>query len=168
MTRLAFQATQVLLATAALSVLACGGGDSGNPVAPVPNSLVLSSVTIAVNGQPMADGASLHRRTTPGGSTRFEAHLMDGAHGAVGDQVHMRFDRPMGMMNPNGTMPLFDDGTHGDRFANDGVYCYEDADGSYGLHMMDASMGRYRYEFWGTDAGGHDSNHMSLSVTVTS
>ena len=167
-TRGALQATQILLAAGSLSVLACGGGGSSNPVAPAPTSLVLSSVTIAVNGQPLTDGTSMHRITTPGGSTRFEAHLMDGTHGAVGDQAHVRFERPMGMMNPTGTMPLYDDGTHGDRVANDGVYCYEDADGSYGLHRMDAGMGRYRYEFWGTDPGGHDSNHMSLSVTVTS
>jgi hypothetical protein len=64
-------------------------------------------------------------------------------------------------------MPLYDDGTHGDRTPNDGVYCYEDDDGSFGLHMGNAAMGPYRYEFWGMDPDGHDSNHMDLTVTVT-
>ena len=168
-TRIALQATKLALAAGSLLVLACGGGGggSGNPVAPSPSSLVLSSVAVAMNGQPMTDGMSVHRSTTPGGNTRFEAHLMDGSHGAIGDQAMFRYQRPMGMMNPNGTMPLYDDGTHGDRVANDGVYCYEDDDGGYGLHMRNAAMGQYRYEFWGMDPGGHETNHMSLRVTVT-
>ena len=91
---------------------------------------------------------------------------MDGAHGAVGNQANMRYQRPMGMMNQSGTMRLYDDGTHGDRTPNDGVYCYEDSDGSFGFHMMDAAMGQYHYEFWGMDSGGHDSNHMSMAITL--
>jgi hypothetical protein len=136
-------------------------------VAPPVTSLTLSSIAVAVNGQPMTDGTSMHRPTAAVGNTRFEAYLMEGTHGAVGDQARVRFERPMGMMNSSGSMPLYDDGTHGDRVANDGVYCYEDDDGSYGMHMTNAGMGLYRYEFWGTDPGGHESNHMSLSVTVT-
>jgi len=151
----------------ALQLFACGGGSSSNPVAPSPTNFVLSSVTVAMNGQLVSDGMSVHRSTTAGGSTRFEAHLMDGAHAAVGDQANMRYGRPMGMMNQSGTLGLYDDGTHGDRVPNDGVYCYEDSDGSFGIHMMDAAMGQYHFEFWGTDPRGHDSNHLSLAITMT-
>lgn len=158
--------TKAAFAGGALLALACSGGGS-SPAAPLPNSLVLSSVTVTMNGQPITDGMSVHRSTTAGGNTRFEAHLMDGAHAAIGDQADVRYERPMGMMSSSGTMRLYDDGTHGDRTPNDGVYCYEDSDGSFGIHMMDAAMGQYRFDFWGTDPAGHDSNHMSLAITMT-
>lgn len=152
----------------AFGLAGCGGGGSnGSPVAPPVTSLTLSSATIAVNGQAVTNGMSIHRSTLPGGNTRFEARLMDGSQSAVGDQATARYERPMGMMNQNGTMRLYDDGTHGDPTPNDGVYCYEDTDGSFGPHMMNAMMGQYHYEFWGTDPGGHESNHMSLEITVT-
>ena len=136
-------------------------------MAPSPNSLVLSSITVAMNGQPILDGMSVHRATAAGGNTRFEAYLMDGTRAAVGDHANVRYERPMGMMNQSGSMGLYDDGTHGDRVRNDGVYCYEDSDGSFGIHMIDARMGQYHFEFWGTDPGGRDSNHMTLAITMT-
>lgn len=157
----------IAVAWLALSLVACSGSTHGSgPTAPAQSNLVLSSITLTMDGQPVADGMSVHRSGTAGGSTRFEARLMNGAHAAVGDRVDMQYARPMGMMNQNGTMTLYDDGTHGDQTANDGVYCYEDSDGTYGFHMMDAAMGQYHYEFWGMDMTGDPSNHMEMTITL--
>jgi hypothetical protein len=101
-------------------------------------------------------------------STRFQATLWrDGAR-APGQIVHMRYTKPgtMGMMGSTGVITLYDDGTHGDLHPGDGIYCFEDFRNQYSCHGTDAPMGNYHYEFWGEDHMGHQSNHMSVEVTV--
>ena len=81
----------------------------------------------------------------------------------------LEFERPrgMGMGHHTGRIPLYDDGTHGDRVAGDGLYCFEDFVGDYGCHSDDANSGEYHYEFYGVHHDGHESNHMTVSVTIT-
>jgi hypothetical protein len=77
----------------------------------------------------------------------------------------MRADGHGSMMN-GGRMTLYDDGTHGDRMPNDGIYCYEDFGGEYGCHGANAPMGRHDYDFFGMDHSNGETNHMLVTVTV--
>jgi hypothetical protein len=121
-----------------------------------------------VDGQ-VVNGMTLPPGHGSGASTRFEAMLVDRSGAPMtGSTMTVSFQRPaaMGMMGANGTMRLYDDGTHGDRTAGDGDYCYEDFAGDFGCHGEDAAMGQYHYDFWGMDSRGDESNHMVVVVTV--
>lgn len=156
------------LAGAAL-LAACSGGGSG-PTEPQTPSLALTAAAVEAGGQTMS-GASytFHQPSgAPGGSTRFEAHLQLRGMPAPGESARVIFDRPgPGMMPDHGVFLLYDDGTHGDPEAGDGVYCFEDSDGSYGFHHAHARHGEYRYDFYGLDGTGAESNHMAVTVSVT-
>ena len=157
-----------LAVTSALVVGACSGDDS--PTSSSSTNPVLTSAVLSVNGQ-VVNGMTVPQGHGQGSSTRFEATMTDmQGRPATGMSMQVQYQRPqgMGMMNPNGTMMLYDDGTHGDPMPNDGTYCYEDWTGDYGCHTQDSPMGQYHYEFWGMDAAGHQSNHMAVDVTVGS
>ena len=163
-------AIQGLLGVALLSVVAlgCSGdGDSG-PTAPESQEFVLTSATISVQGD-VVNGQTLPQGHGEGGSTRFEAEVMSNGMREPGATVWMQYDRPMGMnmMRHTGRLQLYDDGTNGDRVAGDGLYCFEDFEGEYGCHSAEAKMGEYHYEFYGEHNDGHESNHMTVTVTIT-
>lgn len=133
-------------------------------------SLVLQQATVSVAGVTL-NGASVPRGHGAGASTRFEARLVDGAgQPAAGHTVRVAYSRPNGhgSMMDGGRMILFDDGTHGDRAAGDGVYCYEDFAGDYSCHGDNSPMGQHRYDFYGMNHDGSESNHMLVTVNVTS
>ncbi len=87
----------------------------------------------------------------------------------IGSTVWVEHHRPesMGMMDAGVMFRLYDDGTHGDPVAGDGVYCYDDLGGEYGCHTSEAQPGEHRYEFYGMDHAGRESNHMTITVTIT-
>jgi hypothetical protein len=72
------------------------------------------------------------------------------------------------MGNGPGPLYLYDDGTHGDPIAGDGIYCFDDEQGRFGFHMAGAPHGQYHYEFFGFDHHDHHSNHVMVTVTVGS
>lgn len=162
----------VTAALFALSMVACSSGsDDGNPTSPSNPDLVMTSADILVSGKSVA-GGTFSQGHGEDSSTRFEAELMQNGQLAPGQMVWLTFDRPMGgghgMMRHTDRVQMYDDGTHGDRVADDGIYCLEDFAGDYGCHRADAEPGEYHYEFYGVDAtDGHETNHMNVTVTIT-
>lgn len=160
-----------LIAVLVLSFLApgCsdGNGDSG-PTVPQSRELVLSNAVVSVNGDAV-NGQTFPQGHGAGGSTRFEAEMMSNGSREPSATVWMQYDRPMGMnmMRHTGRLELYDDGTHGDHVAGDGLYCFEDSEGDYGCHAARAKAGEYLYEFYGFDDDGHESNHMTVRVNIT-
>ena len=157
-----------ILALALLAV-ACSDSNNSSPTAPNQPVMVLQSASVSVNGQDVTNGTWNH-----GGhnatSTRFEATLMRDGMPAVGDMVYVDFEHPQGMngmMHGNGRFQLYDDGTHGDHVAGDGIYCLEDSGMGYGFHHDDSPHGEYHYEYFGQNHQGHESNHMRVTVNVT-
>lgn len=142
----------------------CGGGGGSSPTAPANRTLMLSSASILVDGQPVPSGGTFHHGR--GAATRFEARLTDQGHPAPGYRVEIQFQRPGGMMHHAGAFFLYDDGTHGDPTPGDGVYCFEDADGDYGFHHMGAFRGEYHYDFCGLYPDGAETNHRVVDITV--
>jgi hypothetical protein len=63
-----------------------------------------------------------------------------------------------------GTVLCYDDGTHGDDIAGDGIYHYMDPDDAIGCHGIDAPPGEYHYTFWCEDIYGQRSNTASVTV----
>jgi hypothetical protein len=157
----------ILTAAVALALTACDG--SSSPSEPRGSSLVLQGATVSVAGV-VVNGASLPRGHGRGASTRFEARLSDlSGQPATGHTVKIAYSRPSGhgAMMDGGRLTLFDDGTHGDRVPGDGVYCFEDFGSDYGCHGENAQMGQHRYDFYGMDHMGGESNHMLVTVSVT-
>ena len=150
---------------AGLAVSAC---DGSSPTQPTSSSIVLQKATVSVAGT-VVNGTTVSRDHGTGASTRFEAHLVDLAgRPALGHTARIDYMRPNGhgsMMN-GGRMTLYDDGTHGDRMPNDGIYCYEDFGGEYGCHGSNAPLGRHDYDFFGMDSSGVETTHMLVTVTV--
>jgi len=144
------------------------------PEAPEPiaqAALRLTGAQVLVGGQSV-NGQTMQAGHMEGGATLFKATLLGPGNGpAVGHTVQVQYQTPGGgpggMMNQQGVMNLYDDGTHGDPVAGDGVYCFEDQDGRFGVHMPWAPAGEYHYEFFGFDHQNHHSNHMEVSLTMT-
>ncbi len=163
----AFNFVTALLLAALLS--ACSSGsDSSSPTDPPNAELTMTSADVLVSGQSVA-GQTFSQGHGEGSSTRFEAELMLNGQMAPGQMAWLEFDRPMGMgmMRHTDRVQMFDDGSHGDRVAGDGIYCLEDFKGDYGCHRADAETGEYNYEFYGEHQDGHESNHMTVKVTIT-
>ena len=128
--------------------------------------LTLTSAKVMI-GSTVVNDQTISRSHPMGTTTRFEAMLMDDHGRAAGYRMQMRYSLPQmmgGMMG--GNLMLYDDGTHGDHMAGDGVYSYEDMDGQYGCNRMDSPMGQYSYDFSGMDDMGHTTNHLMVTVTV--
>lgn len=148
--------------------LGCSGdGDSG-PTAPENQVFLLSTAAVSVNGT-VVNGQTLPQGHGEGGSARFEARVMSNGMPDPRATVWMQYSRPMGMgmMHHTGRTELYDDGTHGDRVAGDGLYCLEDFQGEYGCHSSNSAVGEYHYEFHGVHHDGHESNHMTVTVRIT-
>jgi hypothetical protein len=139
---------------------------SDSPTSPSATRLQLDQAVIMV-GDTVMNGATVGRNHGNGAPTRFEARLRnpDGTP-AVGHHVRIRFDRPGGMHMHQGEFRLYDDGTHGDHHAGDGLYCFEDEQWQYGCSGPGTGPGNYEYEFCGVRQGGGESNRVTVKVTV--
>lgn len=158
------------LALLALTAVACGGGgDDGSPTAPGTSPLTMTAASVHVDGQRVDDGATYrHPHGGSAGSTLFRAVLERDGVPVTGQDVICRFDLPQeGHRHQHrGEFHLYDDGTHGDPQAGDGVYHHEDHAGRYGFHHQGAHHGEYHYEMWGQGPQGGESNHRMIDVTV--
>ncbi len=163
-------AATLALSIAVLALTTTGCGNGSNPTAPNTPVLALTSADVLVMDESVS-GQTVSRGHNEGGSTRFQAQLMLDGSPAIGHEAWIQFDRPqgmgMGMGRHTGLLQLHDDGTNGDLMAGDGIYSYEDHEGEYGCHSDEAGAGEYHYEFYGTRTDGHESNHMTVTVTVT-
>ncbi len=162
------------LGVALLAAFALG---CSSPMAPEtvqsPPSFQLTNAQVRVDGM-VVNGETLQMGEIKGSSTFFEATLMGPAGPAAGHTVQAQYQVPHhgpgNMMGgpDQGLMTLYDDGTHGDPIAGDGIYCYEDVQGQYGLHRHGAPAGQYNYEFFGVDHDLHHTNHVNVIVTMVS
>jgi hypothetical protein len=167
-----------VLAAIALSIVAAGCGGDETPLSPQQvmeplgyvspmAQLTLSNATVSVGGQPV-NGQTVQHGHMQGMNTFFQAVLQEGDHPALGQTVQVKYQWPggMGMMNRQGIVTLYDDGTHGDWQAGDGIYCLDDFQHQAGFCGQGAPNGTYHYEFWGQGPGGHHSNHVDVAVSV--
>lgn len=161
----------VFAAALLMGNIACSdSGGTASPTAPAESVMVLQTASVSVNGQNVTN-SSWNPSSDPAQSTRFEARLLRNGMPAIGEMVYVTFDRPQGMgsmmgMNRQGRFALYDDGTHGDPTPGDGIYCFEDFTMDYGFHHSDCPYGEYRYEYFGQDHQGHESNHMRVTIQV--
>jgi hypothetical protein len=100
-----------------------------------------------------------------GSPIRFEATLMGPGGPVSGQSVTVRYQQ-RGMMGGTREFHLYDDGTHGDQQAGDGVYCFEDVQFQYACNAQGMGPGTYHYEFFGMDHEGHHTNHVDVTVTL--
>ena len=150
-----------VVAALAAGVVAC----SSMPTTPG-SPLLLAQARVLVGGEEVG-GKTLPVGHGQGRATRFEAVLLDGQGRAVaGGRVLVDYQRPGGMMHARGQFLLYDDGTHGDPVAGDGIYCFEDMEHEYGCSGEDMQPGAYHYEFFGVDHDGMHSNHRHVIVTL--
>jgi hypothetical protein len=154
-----------IAAAALVAIILTGCNGNGGPTAPESSSLVLTSATVSVNGQ-VLNGETLPRGHGEGVAERFEAVLEKDGVRVTGGTVRVQHDSPGGMMMGSPVFHLYDDGTHGDRMPNDGLYCFEDFQGQYGCHTEQASRGSHHYDFAGMDSQGHKSSQMRVTVTI--
>lgn len=153
----------VLLVLLLPALTACGGS-GGGPTAPS-SQLMLTRAAVMINGQTV-NGMTLSRSHDSATGTRFEAKLQTDGQMLAGGSVQVQHQGPgMGMMST--TFMLYDDGTHGDMMAGDGVYSYDDMREDYGCGGPNAPMGDHHYTFMGSDGQGHKSNSMAVTVTIT-
>jgi len=168
---------QILPVVLFLAVFAAGCASPTTPSEPIPEpllpALVLTGAQVSVEGQ-VVNGQTMQPGQMGGGSTFFQATLTGPNGPAVGDTVQVQYQRPGGGMGQGhmgggeGFLYLYDDGTRGDPVAGDGIYCFDDQQGLFGLHMQNAPHGQYHYEFFGFDHEDHHSNHMQVVVTIAS
>lgn len=151
----------VLFAAVGL-VQACS---TDTPTAPTTPTLRLARAQVLVGGSAV-NGMTMSVDHGAGEATRFEATLVAPLGPAHGYQVSVRYSRPGGMMHNSGEFMMYDDGTHGDLVAGDGVYCYEDWDDEYGCAGEGMLPGEYHYDFFGMDHDGAHTNHMGVTVTL--
>lgn len=161
---------RLVVVLAAAIAIACN-----SPTAPegpqMMNALRLTGAFVMVGGQ-VVNGQTMQSGHMNGGSTFFQATLTGSNGPALGKNVQVRYQTPGGgmggMMGGEGILHLYDDGTHGDPIAGDGIYCFDDRQGQYGFHMQNAPHGQYHYEFYGLDHDEQHSNHMNVVVTIAS
>lgn len=162
----------VLVALLVAAGLATGCDSPMGPANDDAMGPTLMAAQVLLNGE-VVNGQVMHHGQIQGNGTLFQATLTGPGGGpGLGYMVQVQYQTPGGgpggMMHGQGLMQLYDDGTHGDPFAGDGIYCYLDEPGQYGFHIPWAPAGQYHYEFYGYDHQQHHSNHMSVVVTVSS
>jgi hypothetical protein len=162
------------LARSVVVVVAASAIGCNTPTSPDVSEAVLQLVNplVMVNGQSVG-GQTIQMGQMTGNSTFFQASLTVAGGPAPGRTVQVQYQVPhqgphmMGAPG-QGTMLLYDDGTHGDPVAGDGTYCFDDTRGRYGFHMANAPMGQYHYEFYGIGHDQHHTEHMNVTVTIGS
>lgn len=144
-------------------------GSSSSPTAPSVERLSLVTASIEADGAPVGD--AYQHGDHGGGSTFFTARLVSGSNPGAGHYVYVHATPPGGMggmgMWGSHQFQLWDDGTHGDPVAGDGVYCLEDFSGEHGFHHAGARHGEYHYEFWGAHRSDFaETNHIRRTIRV--
>jgi len=149
-------------------LVAAWGCGSDDPTTPQTAEIMLSEAKISINDESLG-GRNIHQGEYSA-PMRFEARLVDRQGDLVpGGRMQVQVGMPgmMGHMNGiAGEFYCYDDGTHGDPMAGDGVYCFVDSIGDYGCHRIDARLGDYNYDFCGYDQQGNESNHINVTVTL--
>ena len=82
----------------------------------------------------------------------------------------LSFDLPgmaQGMMRRTGDATCYDDGTHGDDVAGDGMYHRADADDAMGCGGAGSPMGTYGYTFHCTATDGQSCGDVTVTVNRT-
>ena len=143
------------------------GCSSGNPVAPDPiatSANAIESAHVLVGGVPV-EGTVMRGEH---GGTLFQVRLRDHDAQSLANvrQVMLQYDVPAGGMMPNrrGDALCYDDGTHGDDLAGDGVYHRVDDDGGMGCGRIGSPAGTYTYTFQCTLMSGASCGEMMLNV----
>ena len=151
---------------------ACSDRDPGHGAGPTsPAGLVptIQSAQVLVGGRPV-QGVVVEGTDEP---TLFRVHVIAPEGLQSIERVVLRYTQPgpnhgglgPGMMGGfRGTVLCYDDGTHGDDIAGDGIYHFMDPDDAIGCHGVGAPSGEYRYEFWCEDVHGQQSNVVTVTV----
>lgn len=133
-----------------------------------PSPPTITSAQVLVHGQPVqavvtqgTDEPALFQVQiqAPGGLSTIQRVVLQ--YSQPGPNHH---GGPM-MGGYGGTVLCYDDGTHGDDIAGDGIYHFMDPDDAIGCHGVGAPPGDYDYEFWCEDIYGQRSNVASVMVT---
>lgn len=152
-----------------IGLLACSD-DGSSLMGPTsrPNPPAITSAEILVHGQSVqgvvtrgTDAPALFRVRVhaPGGLPTIQRVVL--SYTQPGANHHGR-----SMMGGfRGTVFCYDDGTHGDDVAGDGIYHFMDPDDAIGCHGVGAPPGDYHYEFWCEDVFGQRSSVRSVTVT---
>ena len=156
----------------ALPLFGCDNSVQVGPTAPGigivqvdPTQLVVSNAKLLVDGEVM-NGRTMERGHGEGHSARFQAKLSHLGEPAIGYEMWVQYERPS-VINKIGLFALYDDGTHGDHVADDGLYAYDDADREYGCHTKGAVPGLYHYVFFGVDHEGRRGGDTLVTVQIS-
>lgn len=163
---LSFAVSALVVASLVLAAIGCSDDDA-RPADPVAADLTLTQARVSIDGRSLDGQAVL--QGDKAASVQYEARLTDHqGNPLAGGQVLVRYGM-QGMMGHDmhlGEFPCYDDGTHGDPMPGDGIYCFVDDGQEYGCHRADARPGEYHYEFCGFDQQGHESNRMTVRVSL--
>ena len=156
--------TRLMLLALGIVGAACS---SGNPVAPdltATTANAIDSAHVLVGGVPV-EGTVMRGEH---GGTLFQLRLRDRDAQSLANvrQIMLQYNVPAGGMMPNrrGDALCYDDGTHGDDMAGDGVYHRID-DGTMGCGRTGSPAGTYAYTFQCTLMSGAPCGAMMVSVT---
>jgi hypothetical protein len=140
------------------------GGERAFPALPQ-SDIALAAADVQVDGRSVASAT-----ISPGSgtSTLFTVTLADATDRARVARMQMDYAQhsAMGMMGTRSSLDCYDDGTHGDAVAGDGMYSYRDEDGHVGPHYEGCVAGEYGYTFHGMDLDGNHTNSLEVRVTV--
>lgn len=157
--------TKHLLLALAITAVGCSSGSPVAPGNPAASANAIETAHVLVAGVPVEGTVMMGTH----GTTLFEARMRDrdAQNLANVGQVMLRFDVPVGGMMPNrvGDALCYDDGTHGDDIAADGVYHRLDEGGMMGCGQAESPSGTYSYRFQCTMTSGASCGEMMLSVT---
>ncbi len=160
----------IAAAVAGAGLTGCSDDDRSSMMGPTsrPNAPAVTNAQVLVHGQPV-QGLVIQGTDEP---ALFRVHIQAPGGLRTIQRVVLRYSQP----GPNhhggpmmggfrGTVLCYDDGTHGDDIAGDGIYHFMDPDDAIGCHGVGAPPGDYHYEFWCEDVFGQQSNVASVTVT---
>lgn len=158
----------LLAGAMALTLIACSD-ENGSMMGPAarPDPPSVSNAQVLVGGVPVR-GVVIDGTDAPA-LFRVRIHAPEGLQTI--QRVTLRYSQP----GPNhhggsmmggfrGTVLCYDDGTHGDDIAGDGIYHFMDPNDEIGCHGIRAPRGQYQYEFWCEDVYGQQSNVASVTI----
>lgn len=148
------------------------GGCSGDHAATMAPTSMPGAPTVS-NAQVLVAGQSIQGLVVEGTNEPSLFRVRVDAPGGLStvQRVVLRYSQPgrnhhSGMMMGGfgGTVLCYDDGTHGDDVAGDGIYHFMDPDEDIGCHGIEAPLGEYHYEFWCEDNFGQQSNVAAVTI----
>lgn len=155
---------RILIVTVGIVAAGCS---SGSPVAPGNRATSVNGIEAAhvlVAGQPV-EGTVM---TGAHGATVFEVRMRERDHASLAGvgEVMLHYDVPRGSMmaHRTGDLLCYDDGTHGDDVAGDGVFHRADEAGSIGCGRAGSPTGTYSYSFSCTMMTGASCGEVELRV----